>query len=278
MHKYRPSRSRSRRLSNRWGNDDARRSCGENISKKCAKQNEVNPIWQCLRLMKRNSAANEKMEFRKSGRLDLATPVEIREGASRTMGLTKNVSIGGLLLECCLDFQSGSRLDVLFNLPTGLSVRARCSVVHLQPEARVGLRFLGLEAACHEMLEEFIREMTLHMRQWQHKAIVKRLYIVVMGCKSGAAQEELAETILLSRHGGVLVCRARFKAGQKIFLWSPDRRQGAYARIVSHRLRDTSGLVELGFEFQDTHDLWGIDLLAIPKESEHQTKKDAPEP
>ncbi len=221
--------------------------------------------------MKHDPAANEKMEFRKSSRLDLATPVEIREGASRTMGLTKNISIGGLLLECCLDLQSSGRLDVLFNLPTGLSVRAHCSVVHLQPEARVGLRFLDLEAACRETLEEFIREMMLHMRRWQHRAIVKRLYIIVMGCKPGATQEELAETILLSRHGGVLVCRGRFKAGQKIFLWSPDRRQGAYARIVSQRLRDTSGLVELGFEFQDTHDVWGIDLLAVPKRAEQQT-------
>ena len=217
-------------------------------------------------LMKRNSAANEKMEFRKSSRLDLATPVEIRDGASRSMGLTKNISIGGLLLECCPDFRSGARLDVLFNLPAGLSIRARCSVVHQQPEARVGLRFLDLEAARREPLEEFIREITVHMRRWQHKAIVKRLYIIVMGCKPGAAQEELAETILLSRHGGVLVCRARFKAEQKIFLWSPDRRQGAYARIVSHRLRGTSGLLELGFEFQDTHDLWGIDSSRYRKE------------
>jgi hypothetical protein len=99
------------------------------------------------------------------------------------------------------------------------------------------------------------------MRQWQDKVVVKRLHVIVKGCPAGDPQEALGETLLLSRHGGVLISRARFKTGDAIFLWSPDRKQGVHAKITSHRMRGTTGLVELGFEFEDTHDLWGTDLL-----------------
>ncbi len=211
--------------------------------------------------MKCNSASSEKMDFRKFSRLDLATPVEVRAGTSRTIGLTENISLGGLLLQCSSEFQSGGRIDVLFNLTAGLSIKARCSVAHVQPKARIGLRFLDLDAPSQQILDEFIREIALHMRRWQDKVVVKRLHVSVKGWPAGDAQEALGETLLLSRHGGVLICRARFKTGDVIFLWSPDRNQGAHAKITSHRMRGTTGLVELGFEFEDTHDLWGTDLL-----------------
>src|SRR6266851_3780609 len=202
-------------------------------------------------VMKRKSVSSEKTGLRKSSRIDLATPVEVRAGTSRTIGLTENVSLGGLLLQCSPDFPSGGNIDVLFNLTAGLSIKARCSVAHVQPEARMGLRFLDLEASYQKMLDEFIDEIMLRIQQWQDEAIVKRLHVIVKGCQAGDSQEELGETLLLSRRGGVLLCRARFQPGDRIFLWSHDRNQGAHAKVVSHCLRGTGGLVELGFEFQD---------------------------
>ncbi len=218
--------------------------------------------------MKCNSASSEKMDFRKFSRLDLATPVEVRTGTLRTIGLTENIGLGGLLLQCSPEFHSGGRIDVLFNLTAGLSIKARCSVAHVQPKARIGLRFLDLDAPSQQILDDFIREIALHMQQRQDKFVVKRLHVIVKGWPAGDPQEALGETLLLSRRGGVLISRARFKTGDAIFLWSPDRKQGAHAKITSHRVRGTTDLVELGFEFEDTHDLWGTDLLPIPATTE----------
>lgn len=194
----------------------------------------------------------------------MATPVEVRTGASRTIGVTENISLGGLLLQCSPDFQSGGRIDVLFNLTAGLSMKATCSLAHVQTGSRMGLRFLDLENSYRKMLDEFIREIALRMQQWQDRVIVKRLHVIVRSLLATDSQEALAETLLLSRRGGVLLCRARFKAGDRVFLWSPDRNQGAQARIVSHRLRGSAGLVELGFEFENTQALWEADFLHAP--------------
>src|SRR5690348_15738157 len=115
--------------------------------------------------MKRKSTSEKKTSVRESSRIVLATPVEVRAGTSRTIGLTENISLGGLLLPCSPDFPSGGNIDVLFNLTAGLSIKARCSLAHVQPQTRMGLRFLDLEASYRKMLDEFIREITLRMRQ-----------------------------------------------------------------------------------------------------------------
>ncbi len=65
---------------------------------------------------------------------------------------------------------------------------------------------------------------------------------------------------MLSRHGGLLVCRARLKAGEDIFLWWPERQQEAPVRIVLLQIEGTENLAKLAFEFTDTDNFWGIDF------------------
>src|SRR5260370_16743005 len=157
--------------------------------------------------MRCNSASSEKMDFRKFSRLDLAASVEVRTGTLGTIGLTENIGLGGLLLQCSPEFHSGGRIDVLFNLTAGLSIKARCSVAHVQPKARIGLRFLDLDAPSQQILDDFIREIALHMQQRQDKFVVERLHVTVKGSPGGEPHAEVAETLLLTRPGSVLTSR-----------------------------------------------------------------------
>ncbi len=80
----------------------------------------------------------------------------------------------------------------------------------------------------------------------------------------GGFHEELAETVLLSRHGGLGLCRARLKAGEEAFVWWPERQREARVRIVFRRIGAIADLTEVAFEFEGPDDFWQI---SFPSES-----------
>ncbi|MFQ5817497.1 MAG: hypothetical protein ACE5H2_06015 [Terriglobia bacterium] len=91
--------------------------------------------------------------------------------------------------------------------------------------------------------------------------IARRLNVILRWRDlAGNSHEEAAETVVLSRHGGLLLCRTRFKPGEEAFLWWPERQRGAQMRIVYRRIGGTEGLVEAGFEFVDIENFWGIEF------------------
>ena len=80
--------------------------------------------------------------------------------------------------------------------------------------------------------------------------------------QKGDVEGEMAQTILISRHGGLLVTRARFKTEDAIYLWSPAHKKGAFATIVFRNIRGIDGLAEMGFRFNSDEDFWGEDFPA----------------
>jgi len=70
----------------------------------------------------------------------------------------------------------------------------------------------------------------------------------------------MAETVVLSKHGGLMVTRARFALGAIIYLHWPGGRRGAYVRIVHRREEGAGGLAELGFEFTQEINFWGLNF------------------
>ena len=209
--------------------------------------------------MATTSVANE-MSVRRYPRVPLATPVEIRTGDASMLGKTENVSLGGLLVQCSGSFAPNTELDVLLNLPTGHSIRARCEVVHLQPASRMGLRFLDLPEVSRQVMADFIRELMAYTRRGGR--VCKRLNVSLRGPQKETGQEELAETVVVSQHGGLLVTRAKLEEGDSAFLWWPGGQRGTEIRIVFSRLSGTGGLLELGFEFQNAGNFWGFDFPA----------------
>ena len=74
----------------------------------------------------------------------------------------------------------------------------------------------------------------------------------------------MADTIVICRHGGLLSTRARLSVNEEIFIWWPDGKRGTNARVVHRRTTGTHGLFEMGFEFLQDFNFWGLDF---PEES-----------
>lgn len=195
---------------------------------------------------------------RRHPRVDLVMPVELRTAQAIVLGESQNVSLGGLLVSCRESFDRSANISVLFNLPSGNSIRGVCEVVHIQPGLRMGLRFLELDEESRQALSPFIRALLGYARRGRR--IAKRFYVSMKLSGAEESQIEVAETVVLSLHGGLLACRAHFKAGDKVFLWWPDGKRGGEARIVDRRAQGGGGLVELGFEFCEHGNFWGIDF------------------
>lgn len=196
-------------------------------------------------------------------RLPVALPVEIGAGAAAIMGETVNLSAGGLLIACRSPLPDNAALWVRFNLPTGDSIHAPVAIIHRSGERRVGVQFVELANGARSELSAFTSKILGYSRRGARTA--RRVHLTIRRVQDHRDDaEEMAETVMISGHGGLLVCRARFQAGEEIFLWWPEKKRGTTARVVSRQLTGKAGLVELGFEFQNAENFWEAKLTGEP--------------
>ena len=196
---------------------------------------------------------------RRFPRVALVTPVEVHHAAELLMGSTQSVGAGGLNLQCNASLQPGEELWVRFNLPTGHSVHARAVVRLPLGSGGFGLEFTGLQEADHAALLSFCRKILGYQRRSERLA--RRFHVTVWRAHEDRQQtEQLAETVLVSRHGGLLVCRAPFHVGETVCICRPQALRTAKARIVDRKESGHGGPVEIAFEFLDTSDFWDIDF------------------
>lgn len=195
---------------------------------------------------------------RKYPRVALSIPVELRVAGRKTVTNTLNLGVGGLLLQPQeRPLSVGTEVNVLFNLPTGHSISTAATVVHVMGSA-VGLRFIDLEEASRMVLSRFLRRMLNYIRRGVR--LTRRMHVTIRGTASLESAFEIAETIVISRHGGLLSTRAQFVVNDEVLLWWPEGKRGTSARIVHRRASGTAGLLELGFEFLQDVNFWGLDF------------------
>src|SRR5882724_10880972 len=193
----------------------------------------VGPTWQAPR---------------RYPRFPLQTKVELRVENQILMATTDNVSAGGLLVECDPVLPRGTEIQLRFSLPNGFYVETPARVAHAKSGYGMGLEMLGLA-----------RRIIGYTRRG---ARLPRQFNVMMqkSAQKGDVEGEMAQTILISRHGGLLVTRARFKADEAIYLWSPAHKKGSFATIVFRNIRGIDGLAEIGFRFNGDENFWGVDF------------------
>ncbi|HEV2020905.1 MAG TPA: hypothetical protein VGQ94_00080, partial [Terriglobales bacterium] len=73
----------------------------------------------------------------------------------------------------------------------------------------------------------------------------------------GQVREESAHTLTLSRYGCLLTCRTRFRLGDNVYIWWPEKERGVHVRIVWRRLGGPGNATEMGVEFLGDNDFWG---------------------
>jgi hypothetical protein len=167
-------------------------------------------------------------------------------------------------VECDPVLPRGTEIVLRFNLPNGFYVETPARVAHAKSGYGMGLEMLGLTQEAREEISELARRIIGYTRRGSR---LPRQFNVMMqkSAQQGDVEGEMAQTILISRHGGLLVTRARFKADESIYLWSPHHKRGSFATIVFRSVRGIDGLAEMGFRFNNDENFWGVDF---PEENE----------
>lgn len=187
-------------------------------------------------------------------RVPLHSPVEVKTRSRLFIGHIENISVGGLLVASEPPPAIASELQLLFNLAAGRTVSAKAVVKHTTQSA-FGVEFHDLSPAAQNSITEYC---LAHARR--SGRIPKRLLVTLRGKRKGD-QDELAETLTLSRNGGLLACRAKFFVGNRLELFWPEKKRGTEIEIVSIGMAGPLGLQELGFEFIDPQiDFWDLNF------------------
>lgn len=207
--------------------------------------------------------------LRSHQRLPLNTPVIISSQTSSCLGQTENISLGGALVFCGSAFDAEPKNRLRFNLPTGYSITTMCALVHQPSGSRLGLRYEDLDQQSHKELSTFLGSLSDHTRSGERLA---KRYSIALSKSRESDVEQLAETIVISPSGGLLVCRGVLKNNDLFFLWWPQGKRGSEAKVVWRRQGEHAGLVEIGFQFENeqnslcaSENFWGLDF---PKDLE----------
>jgi PilZ domain len=199
---------------------------------------------------------------RRYARVPTATPVEIYTKSTvgpPHIGKIDSLSVGGALASCRERFDPQTELAMLFQLPTGFRIHAFGRVAYAMPERHFGVAFVDLDPDAQLHLEEFTQKELGYTRR--SSRVPHRTHLTIKSLESaGSHDEESADTVLVSRNGGLLVCSATYKEGENIYLWSPERNCGTRARVVFQHVWGPGSLVEVGFEFLTDEDFWKIDF------------------
>lgn len=193
---------------------------------------------------------------RRHPRVRVALPVEMRSGLMLALGTSSDLSEGGMLLASPIRVQPEPDLWLRFNLPNGHSVRTLSKIRHSQADGRIGVSFDRLTPTDQFALAEALERLLGYTRRGERRA--KRLHITLRPVGSPADEQEMAETILISQHGGLLLSRAHHKLLDRVTLAWPERRKQANARIVYRRSAGPGGLYELGFTFENVDNFWEL--------------------
>lgn len=189
-------------------------------------------------------------------RVPLHSPVEVKTPSRLFIGQIENISIGGLLVSSDPPPEISSELQLLFNLAAGRTVSAAAVVRHAT-RRMFGVQFHDLSPAAQDAISEYCES---HLGQVRRSGRVPQRLLVTLRGKRKEDQDELAETITLSRNGGLLACRARFFVGNRLELFWPEKKRYAEIQIVSSHAAPT-GLLELGFQFLNPDfDFWDLDF------------------
>ena len=201
-------------------------------------------------------AHEDSMPNRQHPRVRVNLPVEMRCGAVLAIGNTENLSMGGMLLATPVSLAPESDIWLRFNLPSGHSVRTRGALVHRRSDGRIGLSFRELSTPDHLALGQALHHLLGYARRGERTA--RRIHLTLRPVGAPESENELAETVFLSQHGGLLVSRAHFRLLERVWITWPERQRSAPARIVYRRQSGPGGLAEFGFTFYDVENFWEL--------------------
>lgn len=192
---------------------------------------------------------------RKHLRVLLRAEVQCVANGITINGWSENISMGGLFVLAGQTLDLGTEVAVRLRFPTGYWLECSGSVARATPGKDMGIQFRELKEEDRKELSGYIQKQKDPRRSTR---IMRRLSVVLRWTDlEGQAREESAQTLTLSRYGCLLVCQTRFRLGEDLYIWWPEKERGVHVRIVYRRLGGPGNATEMGVEFLGDNDFWG---------------------
>jgi PilZ domain len=191
---------------------------------------------------------------RRFPRVPLVTAVELQTACSVAYGFSENISLGGMLVRSEVSLAPATPALTTFVLRGAGRMQIESRVVHCRPGVRTGLEFVRLTEVQQTILKEFAQPKITTLRR--SARIPVRLFLELSWIDRGQMLDALAETVLISRHGCLVLTKADVAVGRHISLKWPDIGIGTRARVVS-RQDCASELPRIAMEFVETDSFWG---------------------
>src|SRR3972149_4761917 len=112
-------------------------------------------------------------------------------------------------------FKAGSEVVVRFNLSGGAHVEAAARVMHTKPGEQMGIQFVDLPDEARRAIAAYVQEVKPYNRR--SVRLVRRISLFLRWQDSeGNLREEVVETRLWSRYGGMVLAEVSLKPGTDV--------------------------------------------------------------
>ena len=221
------------------------------------------------------SEGGSPSDRRKTPRVPILTQVETQGEVSTALGRSRDISIGGLLIETPETFAEGAAVIVRFFLPgQPRPIETAGRVMRVAEGKSMGITFMGLRRVDEERIVGYIQQMEgVDPREFSFTAsppsaperrssrIPRRMSVILTWQDDeGHPQQEAAETHLLSQHGAMVMSFTELQPGQILRLVVPDSGKQGVSRVVWMRAAPLPGRVEVGLELLGAENFWGMEF------------------
>lgn len=196
---------------------------------------------------------------RASTRVRFATTVRIESGGRSCEGNSVNVSLGGMMVACKNHgFHPLEHVLLTFEIEKGFFAELPAQIIHSRQGEYFGVRWLDLPT---EYVQILTRRTTIPAaEQRRSDRLAQRFFLELLWNDGSRERNEPAETVLISKHGCLLLTRSDIPVGQHVELEWREKQLSAAARVAYSEPTLDGDLNKIALEFETANELWGQDF------------------
>jgi PilZ domain-containing protein len=196
---------------------------------------------------------------RASTRVRFATPVRIESRGRSLDGESVNVSLGGMLIASKdHPFRPLEKVLLTFEIERGFFAELPAQVIHARKGEYFGVRWLDLPMEYAQILTR--RTTVPAIAHRRSERLAQRFFLELKWQHNSQQIVEPAETVLISKHGCLLLTRSDIAVGSHVQLSWRERMLTATARVAYSEPTLDGDLNKVALEFETANELWGQDF------------------
>lgn len=197
---------------------------------------------------------------RASTRVRFATAVRIESRGRSLEGESVNVSLGGMLVACRKhQFRPLEHLLLTFEIEKGFFAELPAQVIHARQGEYFGVRWLDLPMDYAQILTR--RTTVPAIAQRRSERLAQRYFLELKWEDEEHERVEPAETVLISKHGCLMLIRSEIPVNHRVQLSWRERNLSAPARVAYCEPTLDGDLNKIALEFETANELWGEDFV-----------------